>query len=246
MEKFLKATIKANKKIYSKIKSNFKKSWFKEHSIGAGGDISSGIDLYAESVFIKYLSKFGEIESEESGKIGTGDKKIVIDPLDGSSNILSSFPYYGSSVALINQGIVEVAVVCNYANGDIFYKIGDKKLKYGNLEKLNFKKEKIIKSPKIGLFERSYAYEKVVKALHQKNLKYRAPGAVALSLSYAHRVNFVIYIGKVRHYDIAAGLKLCEDLKVKVSNNYVIVTKKQKLLNELENIILEGIKNEIK
>ncbi len=239
---FLEATIEANQEIYSAIKSGFKQEWFKEYEVGAGGDVSSGIDLFAESIFVKHLSKFGQIESEESGIIGEGENKIIIDPLDGSSNILSSFPYYGSSVALIgSDGLLQVAVVCNFANGEIFYKFNNDTLKVATLDKLEFKDEVTISNPKIGLFERSYAFDGVVKRLFENDLKYRAPGAVALSLAYAHRANYVVYIGNIRIYDIAAGLAFCEDLKVRISDNYVIVAHKESVASTIENIIKEEI-----
>jgi len=242
MDSFLNAVVEANKEVYFAIKSGFKEEWFKEYEVGAGGDISSGIDLFAESVFVKHLSSYGQIESEESGIIGQGDSKIIIDPLDGSSNILTNFPYYGSSVALIDKnGLLKSAVICNFANGDIFYKNANSKLKVANLERLDFKEELSIKNPKVGLFERSYAFDGVVRELFSRGFKYRAPGAVALSLAYAHRVNFVIYIGNIRIYDIAAGLAFCEDLKVKISDKYVIVAHKESVVNTLEEIIKEDI-----
>ncbi len=242
MSNFLNDAILANQVIYKEIKAGFQNSWCKEFSKGAGGDISCEIDLFAESIFIKHLSKYGQIESEESGIVGEGENKIIIDPLDGSSNILSNFPYYGSSVALIGKdGLLKSALVCNFANGDIFYKEANGSLKVANLDNINFKEEKSVQNPKVGLFERSYAYDGVVKKLFDKDLKYRAPGAVALSLAYAHRVNFVLYIGDIRIYDIAAGLSFCEDLKVRISDKYVIVAHKESVANIIENIVNEEI-----
>ncbi len=243
MNNFLNAVINANKEIYSAIKSGFKQEWFNEYEVGAGGDVSSGIDLFAESVFVKHLQEFGQIVSEESGIIGKGEDKIVIDPLDGSSNILSQFPYYGTSVALTDKyGNTKEAIVCNLANGDIFYKTKGSSLKTATLDSLNFKEEIKIPTPKMGLFERSYSYDGIVKKLFNKNLKYRAPGAVALSLAYAHRAKFVIYAGSVREYDIKAGIALCSDLQVKISNKYVIVAREKELLKILEKIVQEEIK----
>jgi myo-inositol-1(or 4)-monophosphatase len=238
-KEFLEATINANKEIYNKIKNSFESSWYSEIEVGAGGDISSGIDIFAENIFIKYLQKFGTIDSEECGKIGKGEYDIIIDPIDGSSNFASNFPYYGSSVALKRGKSVEVAVVCNFANGDIFYKIKGQKLLFGNIISGNFEPEKSIDNPKVGLFEKAYDNSKVVQKLANNGLKFRAPGATALSLAYAHRVKFVIFIGDIREYDIVAGLAFCSDLKVSISKDYVIVTKEIELLNMIESIINE-------
>lgn len=91
----------------------------KKTEVGAGGDISSKLDLMAEAIFVKHLGDFGQIES---GVIGGGESQIIIDPIDGSSNALSLFPFYGTSVAKVNaEGILDATIVCNLANSDIFY-----------------------------------------------------------------------------------------------------------------------------
>ncbi len=237
-KKFLKAAIKANQEIFRKINKKHKKSWQKEHTLGAGGDISSGFDIFAEKIFLKHLQKFGKIDSEECGKVGEGDYTIVIDPLDGSSNAKSYFPYFGSSVALKNsKGKTKVSIVCNFANGDIFYKIKKEPLMVAHLESLDFKKETKVKEAKIGIFEKAHENYELIKLLKEKNLKFRSPGATALSLAYAHRVKFVLFIGETREYDIVAGIHLCSDLQVKIAKDYVIITDDKELLKNLEKMI---------
>ncbi len=237
-KEFLVEALKANQEIFNKINKKHKKSWQKEYEVGAGGDISSGFDIFAEEIFIKYLSKFGKIDSEECGIVGEGKNIIIIDPIDGSSNAKSFFPYYGSSIALKNKkGNIKVAIVANFANGEVFYKIKDKPLMVGDLNRLYFKEEKIIKNPKIGIFEKAHENYEIIKALSNENLKFRSPGATALSLAYAHRVKFVLFIGDIREYDVAAGIELCSKLQVKITQDYVIITHKKDLLKKLENII---------
>jgi myo-inositol-1(or 4)-monophosphatase len=133
MTPFIQAVINANKEIFTALQ-NFDSTWFEKSEVGAGGDISSKLDLFAEEVFVKYLGSYGVIESEESGLIGEGNEQIIIDPIDGSSNALSHFPYFGSSVAKINgEGVLDSAIVCNLANGDIFIKEAGKDAVQGNL-----------------------------------------------------------------------------------------------------------------
>jgi len=246
LKDFLQDTILVNKLIYSEIKNGFKPEWYQEFEIGAGGDISSGIDLFAEKLFVKYLSKYGVIESEESGVIGSGDNTIIIDPIDGSSNALSGFVYFGSSVALIDKnGLLQVAVVANFANGDIFYKLLGEETKIANLEDTtSFIVEKNIKSPKIGLFEKAYSNYNIVKLLNEKGLKFRSPGATALSLAYARRVNFVLFIGKIRLYDIVAGVAMCEGLNVLVEDDYLLVSQNKEIFQTIKKILEEN--NEFK
>ena len=237
MTPFIQAVIQANEEIYTALQ-NFDTSWRERTEVGAGGDISSNLDLFAEGIFVKYLGSFGMIESEESGIIGKGEEQIIIDPIDGTSNALSHFPYFGSSVAKINaDGVLDCAVVCNLANGDIFIKEAGKDAVQGKLFSESF--QPVIETPKsdIGLFEKAYANSTVVEKLHQEKIKFRAPGAVALSLAYAHSVKFVLFIGAFRIYDFAAGLALCEGLEVVVDEDYVIVSKDKNIVERIVGLI---------
>jgi len=241
VDPFVKACISANEEIAKAIESGFDASWFEKTEVGAGGDVSSRLDLFAESVFVKYLSSFGFIESEESGIIGEGEAHIIIDPVDGSSNALSCFPYYGTSVARVNaQGVLDAAVVCNLANGDIFIKTPETSLLQGKLFTSQLHEPQNVPNAEIGLFEKAYANPKLVAQLDVSGLKFRAPGAIALSLAYAHNVNFVLFVGPFRIYDFAAGLALCEGLEVVVEQDYVIVSKEKSVVETIEDIIVKA------
>lgn len=153
MTAFSQACINANEEIAAAMNAGFEASWFEKTEVGAGGDISSRLDLFAEAVFVKHLSSFGQIESEESGLIGEGDVKIIIDPIDGSSNALSLFPFYGTSVAKVNaEGILDVAVVCNLANGDLFIKDENAEVLQGKLFSSSYHTPRSSPLSEIGLF----------------------------------------------------------------------------------------------
>jgi len=235
---FIKACIKANEEIAEAIKDGFDASWFEKTVVGAGGDVSSKLDLMAEAIFVKHLGSFGHIESEESGVIGEGKAKIIIDPIDGSSNALSLFPFYGTSVAKVNaEGILDAAIVCNLANSDIFLTTISDGIQQGKLFSSNFHKPHSSPYAEVGLFEKAYANPSLVAALDEENLKFRAPGAIALSLAYARSVNYVLYMGTFRIYDFAAGLALCEGLEVIVEEEYVIVSKDKNIARKIESLI---------
>ncbi len=238
MTPFIQACIKANEELSTALKNGFDETWFEKTQVGAGGDVSSKLDLFAEAIFVKYLGVFGQIESEESGIIGEGKEKIILDPIDGSSNALSCFPYYGTSVAKINaDGLLDAAVVCNLANGDIFFKTADFQVQQGKLFSSTFHAPDIREHGEIGLFEKAYANPAFVAALQEQKLKFRSPGAIALSLAYARSVNFVLFIGAFRIYDFAAGLALCEGLEVIVEADYVIVSKDKNTIAQIEALI---------
>jgi len=235
---FIRACIRANEEIAHALREGFDASWFEKTVVGAGGDVSSKLDLMAEAIFVKYLGGFGQIESEESGVIGEGESQIIIDPIDGSSNALSLFPFYGTSVAKVNaEGILDAAIVCNLANSDIFFTTTAHGVQQGKLFSSHFHTPHTAPHAEVGLFEKAYANPTLVALLDQEKLKFRAPGAVALSLAYARSVNYVLYMGTFRIYDFAAGLALCEGLEVIVEEDYVIVSKEKKIALKIENLI---------
>ena len=235
---FLAASISANEEIARIIERGYTESHFEKGNVGAGGDVSSGLDLLAEEIFVKYLGKFGRIESEESGVIGEGDATIIIDPIDGSSNALSLFPYFGTSVARINaDGILDTAIVCNLASREIFFKEAGEPVLQGKLFNTDYFPPRVAPNAEIGLFEKAYAHPEIVSNLTQMGLKFRAPGAVALSLAYARTVGYLLYVGPYRIYDFAAGLALCEGLEVIVEEDYVIVSKDKETVQKLEVLV---------
>jgi myo-inositol-1(or 4)-monophosphatase len=243
--RFLEAVIHANEEIVSTLEAGYDKDFFRRGERGAGGDLTSGLDLFAESVFVKHLSCFGAIESEESGRIGEGKDTIIIDPIDGSSNALSLFPYFGTSVARIDaDGILDTAVVSNLANRDLFVKEVGKPLLQGKLFGTKLFPARSAVETEIGLFEKAYAHPEIVAHLNSIGLKFRSPGAVALSLAYARSVGYLLFVGPYRIYDFAAGLSMCEDLEVIVEEEYVIVSKDKEIALQLESIVKASMRQQ--
>ncbi|ADV46698.1 inositol monophosphatase family protein [Nitratifractor salsuginis] len=208
--------------------------------IGAGGDRSSGLDLALERIFVDALGSFGRIDSEESGSIGEGEATIILDPLDGSSNALSRFPYYGVSIARLDgQGILREAFVANLANGDLYRLDEEGEALKGSLFESEWKRPIPSPHPEIGLFEKAYAQPEIVAALDRAGLKFRAPGAVALSLAYARNTNYFLFVGPFRIYDFAAGLALCKGMEIAVEEEYVLVSKDREVFDKIRDILKE-------
>ena len=214
-----------------------KKSFYSYEGQGAGGDLSSKIDLFAEKIFMDRLRKYGCINSEESGIVGAGERTIILDPIDGSDNLLSSFPYYGASIALKDSKTLFSCIV-NFANGDFFVK-WDSLYKKGSL--LDDRLEDVQPNPysKIGIFEKAYANPLIVKKLQEHKLKFRSPGAVALSLAYARYVRYVLFIGKLRPYDIEAGLHQCEGLFLYLDESTILVSKERQIFDMIQDILIK-------
>ena len=238
MTPFVEAVAGAAREISGRLLEGWSPRYSRYFDIGAGGDRSAGIDRMAEAIYVEALGSFGTIDSEESGIIGSGEAKIVLDPIDGSDNAISGLPYFGSSVALERNGRVEEAVIVNLANGDLFYK-SDNRLMVGKISGGGFAPVSKREDSTVGIFEKAYAYPGLARRLYERKMKFRSPGAVALSLAYAHYVEFVIFAGPRRRYDFAAALWMCEELNIIETESLLIVAKDGKKAELLHRLALQ-------
>lgn len=240
MVEFITAVLDANQRIYSLLHDEgLHVTHYTAGTRGAGGDVSCGIDLVSERIFIEKLSSFGTIISEESGIIEHPYSKatIILDPIDGSENLLSHLPYYGTSVAYKLGDTYLCAVVTNLANGDVFIKDAQS-FRRGRLGDTVFQSVVCNAFSKVGIFERSYCSSNVLLKIHSLGLKYRSPGAFALSLAYAHDVAFVVYEGAMRVYDVEAGLFMCEDLHTFIKDDIFLVSKDKETFDKITQLFL--------
>lgn len=226
--KFFEACINASKEIITKLNTK-EQALFTKGAVGNGGDISIGADLMSEEIFKRAFLPLCSIDSEESGFMQGGSSDIlVLDPLDGSDNFLSHIPYYGASLALCDEKReVKEAAIINFCTQTMLF---------GNLEStweipLNAPKyaQKILKcdtqSPKCGVFEKAYSNPFFALKLKENGLKFRSLGASALSLSLAHKVKFMLFLGTIREYDCKAGLFLCRDLYISHTQDSLLISK---------------------
>lgn len=239
-QEFLEAVILSNKELYSYIHNDLKPTDLQHiNKKGFGGDNSLNIDIIAENIFIKHLSKFGNIFSEECGFINNNkDYTIIIDPIDGSNNISSNLPYYGSSIALKYKDEVIAGFVTNLITAIITFRM-DKKIEYYSILKNSLIEFFPFNNSKLGVFERAYEYPKICEKLKKNNIKYRNLGAVALSLSDSKNYQFVLFMGKIREFDIAASLYIIKDLYIQINSEYILVSKNEKIFNQILEIIKE-------
>lgn len=213
-------------------------SLFDSHSLGEGGDVSSGCDLAAETILFKHLEPFGSLYSEESGWMTPqSDVNIIVDPIDGSDNFSSSFPYYGVSIAREMKGETTEGIVCNLANGDVFIRTCDDYYRC-SLENPSLKLAvHPSQNPKIGLFEKSQEHPDLIKILMDKKLKFRSPGALALSLAYAPLVKYVLFLGTMRKFDIQAGLFLSQHLYGFNDERYILLSSDKEVFERIRMIV---------
>jgi len=231
---FLNICKKASKKIIKVIHRN-NNSLFQKVNKGFGGDMSMKIDLMAEDIFIKAFSEYGNIFSEECGFIDNKmGSRFVIDPIDGSFNISNGFPYYGSSIALQDKNVKIInSFIINLATGDYFYKDKNRRLE----NNLFYNKKRTHSLNDMILFEKAYANIELCEKLAKNGIKYRSPGALALSLALADRCKAVIFRGDIREFDILAGLHFNSHLNIKIKNDTILIAKNRKDFKYLSKVV---------
>jgi myo-inositol-1(or 4)-monophosphatase len=247
MTPFYEACITACEELYALFNlPEIKSLYHKTGKIGAGGDEITGIDLAAEKILVRHLSPFGQIISEESGVIGEEEgRKIIIDPLDGSSNALSRFPYYGVSIAHTDaEGVLHDAFVCNLANGDLFFLNQNGSVRQTRIGEDEIFDPYTAPEPEIGIFEKAYAHSEIVEALHKKGYKFRTPGAVALSLAYSRNAKFFLFVGEYRDYDFKAGLALCQNMTIIIGRGFIVVSKYSDVARDIADLVKDILSRE--
>jgi myo-inositol-1(or 4)-monophosphatase len=185
--------------------------------VGAGGDVSTRIDLIAEKSVIDTLKRnkfIPDIVGEECGFIkGNDSGLIVMDGIDGTTNANCGLPFYCCSLAYSSdrhlQSVTD-AVVFNLLSGDVYHASKDKG-SFVNKKKLDLTKQPK-KSPKemvvglniSGLPENLFvSISRLISSVsHVRHL-----GANALEVCYFAQGSIDAYIdirNKIRAIDMAA------------------------------------------
>ncbi len=186
-------------------------------NMGAGGDISTKIDLVAEkSVFdtLKTNNFIPDVVGEECGFVkGNDSGMIVMDGIDGTTNANCGLPFYCCSLAYSSNKRLESitdAIVFNLLSGDIYY-ASKNKGSFVNEKKLDltkkttkYTKDMVIGLNISGLSENLFvSISKLVSSVnHIRHL-----GANALEVCYFAQGSIDAYIdlrGKIRAIDMAA------------------------------------------
>lgn len=185
--------------------------------IGAGGDVSTKIDLIAEKSVFDTLKKNAfvpNVVGEECGLVkGKDAGLIVMDGVDGTTNANCGLPFYCCSLAYspdTNLTSVTDSVVFNLVSGDIFY-ASKSKGSFMNDKRLSVVKDHplTISDMVIGLNISGLSKEhfNAISDLISSVSHIRHLGANALELCYFARGSIDAYIdirNKIRSIDMAA------------------------------------------
>lgn len=106
--------------------------WADDAGLGADGTQTAAVDAAAEGALLAYLTDAlpgATICSEEAGVVGGGAGArgpgsgvlLIVDPLDGTNNVLAGLPYWAISIAVAIDGAAVGGLVRNGATGeDVF------------------------------------------------------------------------------------------------------------------------------
>lgn len=90
----------------------------------AGKDFTTEIDAQAETLIRELIGRDFPSHGflgEEQGSSGQTEYTWIIDPLDGTFNYTFGLPYFGVSIALVQDGIAQVGVVYDPNHGELFF-----------------------------------------------------------------------------------------------------------------------------
>jgi myo-inositol-1(or 4)-monophosphatase len=183
-------------------------------------DYASEVDRAAEQEIIKIIRTAypdHAILAEESGEYQGNNYTWVIDPLDGTTNFLHSFPQYAVSIALKNKNKIELGVVYDPLRDELFTaeRGGGAML---NNRKIRVTKQNGMKGALIGTgfpfktAEHLDAYLGMFRTICTESAGIRRAGAAALDLAYVAcgRLDAFWEIG-LKEWDMAAGILLIQE-----------------------------------
>ncbi|MGV8892982.1 MAG: inositol monophosphatase family protein [Burkholderiaceae bacterium] len=179
-------------------------------------DFVTDVDQAAEQAIIEILQKAypsHAILAEESGastNLNDDNENVwIIDPLDGTTNFIHSYPQYCVSIALQQRGVITQAVVYDPSRNDLFT------ASKGAGAYLNAKRIRVTKHDKLcdtllgtGLTSAKNMDEflEMFRIMSEKSHGVRQGGSAALDLAYlASGYIDGYFIKGLRPWDIAAG-----------------------------------------
>ena len=192
--------------------------------LGAGGDISRRIDLIAEEKVIETIKQSGinpTIIGEECGTIkGNDGGYIIMDAIDGTTNVTRSIPFNCCSLAYATEtkltSVVDAAII-DFATGDLYYASKDKGAflngnKIGVRKPENIKEDEIIAGVNISGISQELLHS--IGPTFTKLNHIRVFGANALELCFLARGYldlFMDFRGKIRPTDMAAAYLIVKE-----------------------------------
>lgn len=183
-------------------------------------DFASEVDHRAEQEIIRVIRAAypdHAIIAEESGVQGAHEYTWIIDPLDGTTNFLHSFPQFAVSIAVSRRGKLEQALVFDPMRHEMFCASRGSGAMMNN-RRIRVSTQATLKGALLGTgfpfgAQRHLdAYLDMFRSLSKDAAGIRRPGAAALDLAYvaAGRFDGFWEIG-LKQWDMAAGALLIQE-----------------------------------
>ena len=183
-------------------------------------DFVTEVDRNAEKIIINTIKNAypdHAFLAEEAGQIGEGDFVWIIDPLDGTTNFLHSFPHFAVSIALQHKEILDQAVIYDPLRQELFT------ASKGNGAHLNNKRIRVSNKKTLdgALLGTGFPYNDEIaathfiesfKALFPEVAGIRRAGVASLDLAYVAcgRLDGFWEFG-LKPWDIAAGALIIQE-----------------------------------
>ncbi len=183
-------------------------------------DFATEVDHRAEQEIIRVIRAAypdHTIIAEESGVHSGNEFTWIIDPLDGTTNFLHSFPQFAVSIALARRGKIEQALVYDPMRQEMFTASRGAGAMMNNRRmrvsaQLTLKGALLGTGFPFGAQQHLEAYLDMFRRLSKDAAGIRRPGAAALDLAYvaAGRFDGFWEIG-LKQWDMAAGVLLIQE-----------------------------------
>ncbi|MFW6110985.1 MAG: inositol monophosphatase family protein [Thermoproteota archaeon] len=188
--------------------------------VGAGGDQIREVDLVAEDAIVETLEGEGiscTLVSEEAGvkKFGStpDDCFVTVDPVDGTTNLMRGIPFYGTSIAVSRNPVIDdvhTALVADLVH-DITYTARKGEGAYRDEQRIAPSQTGSLENAVIGVDLNTYQVQEIAAQLTElirKTKHIRHLGANALEICHVADGTtdaFVDMRGKLRTTDMAAA-----------------------------------------
>ena len=254
MEEYLKPFLEIGGEIYEFLQSVQEKSGMgREIGTGADGSPTKFVDRKAEDIIIRVVAENDlplNIVSEERGIISRNyQKNLLVDPIDGTFNLVHNIPAYAVSMAVCGSDVssTESGFIMNLASGDWYYTARGHRLVMNGKE---------CKAPekRSGTFlvHLSSKLDKRSLELISRARKYRYMGCAALELAMvaSGSADVSAHLGRsapLRNIDVAAGVMMVREAGGTVVDGYgkdfnlgIDPAEKKNLIAAYSSSILEG------
>ena len=191
-------------------------------------DFVTEVDKRAESIIIEIIhdaypdhSFLAEESGESGGDQNDNDKdseyQWIIDPLDGTTNFLHTYPQFSVSIALKHKGILDQAVIYDPVRSELFTAtrgrgafLDNRRIRVG--KRLGLKGSLIGTGFPVRNHDQLDAYLETFKAIFKDTSGIRRAGSAALDLAYVASGRLDgFWEMHLQPWDIAAGTLLIQE-----------------------------------